>query len=51
MSSEPSNNDPWAQPAPTQDDPWAQGSDAAANNDWLSSEPIEHAPFDIMNPF
>lgn len=51
MSSEETNNDPWAQPAPAQDDPWGQTSDAATSNDWLSSETVEHAPFDIMHPF
>ncbi|EPI4816761.1 glycine betaine/L-proline ABC transporter permease ProW [Vibrio alginolyticus] len=51
MSSEQTNNDPWSNTAPAQDDPWAQGTEAAPSNDWLSSETVEQAPFDIMNPF
>ncbi|NMU85394.1 proline/glycine betaine ABC transporter permease ProW, partial [Vibrio parahaemolyticus] len=45
------NNDPWSNTAPAQDDPWSQGTEAAPSNDWLNSETVEQAPFDIMNPF
>ncbi|GAJ70603.1 LOW QUALITY PROTEIN: L-proline glycine betaine ABC transport system permease protein ProW [Vibrio sp. JCM 18904] len=51
MSSEQTNNDPWSNTAPAQDDPWSQGTEAAPSNDWLNSETVEQAPFDIMNPF
>ncbi len=51
MSAEETNNDPWAQSAPVEDNPWGQASDSGTSNDWLSSETVEHAPFDIMNPF
>ncbi|MGR5069761.1 glycine betaine/L-proline ABC transporter permease ProW [Vibrio alfacsensis] len=50
MSSEQTNNDPWSTTT-QQNDPWSQTSDTTESNDWLSSELVVEAPFDIMNPF
>ncbi|UPQ90116.1 glycine betaine/L-proline ABC transporter permease ProW [Vibrio sinaloensis] len=52
MSSEQTNSDPWSQTTTQQTDPWGQTTDSSASaNDWLTSESVEQAPFDIMNPF
>ncbi|MEL7290480.1 MAG: glycine betaine/L-proline ABC transporter permease ProW [Pseudomonadota bacterium] len=52
MSSEQTNSDPWSQTTTQQNDPWGQTTDSSAPvNDWLTSESVEQAPFDIMNPF
>ncbi|NVD08933.1 glycine betaine/L-proline ABC transporter permease ProW [Vibrio sp. JPW-9-11-11] len=52
MSSEQTNSDPWSQTTTQQNDPWGQAADnSAPANDWLTSESVEQAPFDILNPF
>lgn len=52
MSSEQTNSDPWSQTTTQQNDPWGQTTDSSAPaNDWLTSESVEQAPFDFMNPF
>ncbi len=51
MSTEQTTNDPWSTTETEQTDPWSQGSEATSSIDWLNSETVEEAPFDIMNPF
>lgn len=51
MSSEQTNNDPWATTTTQSSDPWATTTDSSAASDWLNSEVLEETPFDIMNPF
>lgn len=55
MSAQETTNDPWASPAPTEtttneSNPWSQEAPSGDEN-WLSSETIEQAPFDILDPF
>ena len=51
MSSQEATHDPLATSAPQESNPWAPTNPTAEENDWLSAEVIEQAPFDIMNPF
>ncbi|WP_047043664.1 glycine betaine/L-proline ABC transporter permease ProW [Vibrio mexicanus] len=60
MSDEQSNSDPWSQSQEQSDpwaqtteqaDPWGQAADTSASNDWLTTETVEKAQFDVMNPF
>ncbi|PMM05036.1 glycine/betaine ABC transporter permease [Vibrio kanaloae] len=57
MSSEQIDNDPWSQSTKSEpsaqpaSDPWGQASDTSPSADWLSSETVEIAPFDPLNPF
>lgn len=45
-------NDPWASSSNETDaNPWGSNDAATANTDWLTSETVEKAPFDILNPF
>ncbi|MGF1911736.1 glycine betaine/L-proline ABC transporter permease ProW [Vibrio kasasachensis] len=51
MSSQETSNDPWAQATPEQSNPWGEAVTASSDANWLSTETVEKAPFDIMNPF
>lgn len=51
MSSDQTNNDPWAQTTNQQSDPWGQASDSSTSADWLNTEVVETKPFDPLNPF
>lgn len=50
-TTEAEQTDPWSTATTEQSDPWSQGSEATSSIDWLNSETVEEAPFDIMNPF
>ncbi|MEF1291419.1 glycine betaine/L-proline ABC transporter permease ProW [Vibrio sp. M260118] len=51
MSTEQNSSDPWAQTSEaTRSDPWG-ANQSSTQADWLNSETVEQAPFDILNPF
>ncbi|HDM8224198.1 TPA: glycine betaine/L-proline ABC transporter permease ProW [Vibrio campbellii] len=50
-TTETEQTDPWSTTTTEQSDPWSQGGETTSSMDWLNSETVEKAPFDIMNPF